>query len=170
MKILTIAGIITLCLSTAQAQHGLPQGTEQTLWRLEQAFNTNDTRDLKWVLPASIRMRIEDSSFSAITDAYVMEMLHRYLAEKDSLEFKFTGALISEVDARHTSGLLTDIRFMGRGGITETVYIATGKLFYGGADRREHVEVTVFLLGASIAGIDISRTPRGTVFFTSPYN
>jgi hypothetical protein len=170
MKYLAAACIFILSISTAYTQHGLPQQVEQTLSRLEYAFNTSDTKDLQWVLPTSLRMRIEDSVFTNITDKYVMEMLHRYLAEKDSLEFKFTGSLMSEVDGKHTSGILPDMRFYGGGNvIKETVYIASGKLYYMSDGHHDNVEITVFIVGG-VVGIDISRTPRGTAFFTSPYN
>lgn len=169
MKLFTTICMFSIFFSSVNSQHNIPQEIEQTLSRLEYAFNTSDTRNLKYVLPTSLRMRIEDSSYSIITDKYVMDKLHRYLAEKDSLKFKFTHAIKSEMDGKHTSGILPDLRFYGKGNVKETVYIASGKLFYVSKGNHENVEITVFIAGG-VVGIDISRQPRGQVFFTSPYN
>lgn len=169
MRTLATAVLCILSASISQAQHGLPQEVEQTLSRLEIVFNSGNTRELKWVLPSAIRMRIEDSVYAIITDIYVMKILHSYLAGKDSREFKFTGALISEVDGRHTSGVMPDLRMFGRGKGKEPLYIATGKLNFMGNGMPASVVVTVYI-AAGIVGIDISQKPRGAAFFISPYN
>jgi hypothetical protein len=106
-----------------------------------------------------------------------MEKLHRYLASKDSLQFKFTGELLTEVDGRHTSGLTPEMKFYGRGtAIKQTIYIGTGTLYYVSDGHHEKVEVTAYLVEKpenrkqkQLAGLDISRTPRGSAYFTAPY-
>ncbi len=169
MKYVAAVFILALSFSTAYAQHGLPQGAEETLSRLEQFFNTGDTRNFQMHLPSGIRMRVEDSVYALITDVYIVDVLQRYLAGKDSLEFKFSGALADEVDSRHTSGILTDIRY-ANGEVKEAVYVGTGKLYYTSAGSREKAYITVWLAGGGLSALDISKKPRGAVFFTSPYN
>ncbi len=169
MKNFAATVILALSFTTAYAQHGFPQYVEETMSRVEEVFNTADMKNLRLHLPSGMRMRIEETEYPVATDVFVLEQLQNFLAGKESLKFKFTGGLEDEVDARHTSGVVTEIRF-AKGQPKETIYVGTGELSYMNDGQPGKAGITVWLRGGALVGLDISSTPRGMVFFTSPYN
>ncbi|MGE5315652.1 MAG: DUF4783 domain-containing protein [Acidobacteriota bacterium] len=169
MKWFITASFLLIVSSGALAQHGLPQGSEQTLARIEAAFQKGDMHDLNQYMETTVKMRLDDTVYTAITDVYARQILNDYLQAKKSVEFRFTAAtsdnFLIERSSTYSPGGKTEDVTVQKPGVRPATCIGTGMLSFEGNGGRVNVPVNVWLHGPMIYALDISKNSQATVFF-----
>jgi hypothetical protein len=138
MKTFLIGLLILLCSAQSFSQPGIPRNVEFALNKIEQAIRTGYPAAIEDLIQSGITMRIEDSLYQSISSITAMDLLKKFFANKDSIDFRF--------------GL------PGKGTMT---YSSDGKRESTQVDvwlRRDQGDINVYAL-------NISNYPVATVFF-----
>ncbi len=174
---------IGLLLFSVQAHSqwtGIPKNIELAFDRIELAFRSGDPVSMEDILRPSMKMRLEDTLYGAITGLNAMAKLRLFFADKESVDFHFALPAsrtmgYSFLDKKihyivgstiHTTedGLLCD-----DGGRT-VYYTGSGILYYSKDGKRASVHVDVWLVGDDydllIYALNISNHPVPTLFYS----
>jgi hypothetical protein len=90
MKTLLTFLLVTLCSAQTFSQLGVTQDVEFDLGRIEQSFWTGNPASIEDLLSESITMRLADSLYQGISSIQALDLLKKFFADKDSIEFRFT--------------------------------------------------------------------------------
>ena len=85
-----IVGVFTLlCLTKALSQNGITRNVESSLHRIEFAIREGSPAAVEDLIQSSIIMRLEDSLYQGISSITAMNLLKKFFAGKDSIDFRF---------------------------------------------------------------------------------
>jgi hypothetical protein len=139
MKTVIAILMILLYFSLAPAQFlGVPRDVEFTLQRIEHAFATGNPSGIDDLISSSIIMRLNDSLYYDISSIRAMDLLKKFFANIDSLQFNFN--------------------LPGTG---QMIYYSGGKKY------KDNVDVWIYrrMGDIGIRALNISNYPTATVFF-----
>jgi hypothetical protein len=137
MKTLFVGFLVLLCSAQAFPQPGVPRNVESALFRIERAIREGYPASVEDLIQSGITMRLDDSLYQSISSITAKDLLNKYFADKDSIDFRF--------------GL------PGQGTMT---YLSAGKRESTQVDvylRRDHGEIGMYAL-------NISNYPVATMF------